>query len=184
MKKFNFLVIVLAISTLILAACGADDNVNEAEDIDSEVTELAYVPEDINPNTDVCEICAMAIGDDAHATQIILKNERSLKFDDIGDLFVWIEENGEDDIGAKFVRDFNTEEWIQLEDAIYVYDEQIDTPMGYGVISFKDSKEAEEYTDENGFGELISAIDLNNHEWEMDEDHGEHGDHEEHGSND
>lgn len=190
MKKFNLIVIVLAIFTLILAACGTNDNTNEGVDVDSkgaesnETTELAFEPEDINPDTDVCEICGMAIADDEYATQIVLKNERALKFDDIGDLFVWIEENGEDEIGAKFVRDFNTQEWIQLEDATYVYDVEIDTPMGYGVISFKDSKDAEIYIEENGIGELLSAKDLNDHEWKMDHDHEEHDMHENHDEHD
>src|SRR5699024_3746854 len=66
-----------------------------------------------------------------------------------------------------------------LEDASFVYDEEISTPMGFGVISFQDSDEAEEYIDENEVGELLSVDDLYNHEWEMDHDHGDHdhGDH-------
>src|SRR5690625_581130 len=189
MKKFSFLFAILIILTLILAACGGDDNANAAEDTSSEDTEstetaeLPYEPKEIDPETDVCEVCGMAIADDEHATQIILENDRSLKYDDIGDMFVWIEENGEDDIGAKFVRDFHTLEWIQLEDAAFVYDEGINTPMGFGVISFKDSEEAEAYIEENGFGERLSAADLDDHEWEMDHDHGDH-DHGEDGHGD
>ncbi|GAB2562067.1 nitrous oxide reductase accessory protein NosL [Gracilibacillus alcaliphilus] len=173
MKKFSLLFTFLTMFTLILAACGDNDNTDEgenteAEDTESaEATELAYEPEPIDPDKDVCVVCGMAIADDEHATQIILKNEKSLKYDDIGDMFVWLEENGEDDIGAKFVRDFHTREWIQLEDATFVHDEEISTPMGFGVISFKDSQEAEEYIEENGFGELLSATDLYDHEWKM-----------------
>src|SRR5699024_8186486 len=186
MKKSSLLFIVFIMVTLILAACGGgSDSTNDAEVTSSEetesteTTELEYEPEDIDPDTDVCEVCGMAIADDEHATQIVLENERSLKYDDIGDMFVWIEENGEDDVGAKFVRDFNSLEWIQLEDASFVYDEEISTPMGFGVISFQDSDEAEEYIDENEVGELLSVDDLYNHEWEMDHDHGDHdhGDH-------
>ena len=186
MKKSSLLFILFIMVTLISAACGGgSDSTNDAEVTSSEetesteTTELEYEPEDIDPDTDVCEVCGMAIADDEHATQIVLENERSLKYDDIGDMFVWIEENGEDDVGAKFVRDFNSLEWIQLEDASFVYDEEISTPMGFGVISFQDSDEAEEYIDENEVGELLSVDDLYNHEWEMDHDHGDHdhGDH-------
>ncbi|PZD87661.1 hypothetical protein DTX80_05365 [Bacilli bacterium] len=183
MKKFSFLFMILAVVTLILAACGEGNN-DKKEDANSEnaelneTTELKYKPEDINPDTDVCEICAMAVADDQHATQIVLKSERSLKFDDLGCLYAWITENGEDEIGAKFVRDFNTEEWVLMEDATYVFDEEINTPMAYGIISFKDRADAESYIEENGFGEILTADDLKDHKWEMmnhDHDHGHDG---------
>lgn len=181
MKKFSLLFIVLIMFALILTACsGGNEKDSSSEDNGStETADSEYEPEDIDPDTDVCEVCGMAIADDEHATQIILENDKSLKYDDIGDMFAWLEENGDDDVGAKYVRDFNTQEWIQLEDASFVYDEDISTPMGYGVISFKDSEEAEAYIDENDMGELLSIDDLNDHEWDMDHDHGdhEHGDH-------
>ena len=182
MKKFN-LFVCLAIFTMILAACGGNDETNSdsSEVVDSDETaELEFEPEDIDPDSDVCEICAMAIADDQHATQIILKNDRSLKFDDLGCMYEWIEENGQDDIGAKFVRDFNTEEWVLLEDATYVFDEDIDTPMAYGVISFEDEADAESYIEENDHGEIVTVDDLEDHKWEMmdhDHDHHDHDDH-------
>ena len=184
MKKFN-LFVCLAIFTMILAACGGNDETNSdsSEMVDSDETaELEFEPEDIDPDSDVCEICAMAIADDQHATQIILKNDRSLKFDDLGCMYEWIEENGQDDIGAKFVRDFNTEEWVLLEDATYVFDEDIDTPMAYGIISFEDKADAESYIEENDHGEIVTVDDLEDHKWEMmdhdhDHDHHDHDDH-------
>ena len=182
MKKFNIF-IMLAIGTIILAACGSNDkatNDNTEVTESNEATVLEYKPEDINPDTDVCEICAMAIADDQHATQIILKNHRSLKFDDLGCMYEWIEENGEDDIGAKFVRDFHTEEWVLLEDATYVFDEAIDTPMAYGIISFEDEADAESYIKENEHGDILTVNDLDDHKWEMmdhDHDHSHHDDH-------
>lgn len=158
----------------LLSACGSDDTdkAQEGNVEENDTTEASYQPEDINPDVDSCDVCGMAIADDEHATQIILKNDRSLKFDDIGDMFVWIEENGEDDIGAKYVRDYHTMDWVILEEASFVYDKEIDTPMGFGVISFKQNDEAKQYIEENGLGELLSAEDLYSHEWEMaDHDH-------------
>lgn len=191
MRKFSFLFLIFTISTLLLAACGGNDTEDTSsqdtgsEDAASEETiEVAYEPEDIDPDTDVCELCAMAVADDEHATQIVLENERALKFDDLGCLYKWLEENGEDDVGAKFVRDFNTKEWVLLDDATYVFAEEIETPMAYGIISFKEQSEAAQYIEENGFGELMSSSDLDDHKWEMmDHDHGEH-DHDEHSHDD
>lgn len=207
MKKSNVFLVVLAALMLVLAACGgdagSDKDATDGKDTNQEVAEndatddKVYTPEDIK-DTDVCEVCAMSVPDNQHATQIILKNEKSLKFDDLGCLHEWKDENGEDDIGAEFVRDFHTEEWIEIKDATFVYDEEIETPMAYGVISFKNADEAEAYIDEHGKGVVMDAAALASHEWKMnmdmmnhdghdhgdDDGHDHHGDHDEHGDHD
>src|SRR5699024_8952748 len=188
MKKLTGIVVGLMIMTMILAACGGDNNTNTNQEEASNngnnetVTETAYEPEAIDPNNDVCEICAMAVADDQHATQIILKNDRSLKFDDLGCLYKWLDENGEEDVGAKCVRDFHTEEWVVIEDATYVFDEAIETPMAYGIISFKDEAEANAYIDEHEIGEILQADDLKDHKWQMMKH--DHDDHNHDGHND
>lgn len=164
--------------TLLLAACGNDDQAaSEGEESNgnadtTETDSLDYEPMAIDPDIDVCDVCAMAVADDQYATQIVLTDDRALKFDDVGCLYEWMDENGTDDIGAAFVRDFNTEDWILLDEATYVFDEDIETPMAYGVISFENSEDAESYVDEHEIGEILSASDLDAHEWEMtDHDH-------------
>lgn len=184
MKKFNLFILISSVFILLLVACSNSGEQNNGLDDgeSNETSQSKYKPEEINPDTDICEVCAMAVANDQYATQIILKNERSLKYDDIGDMFIWMEENSEDDVAAKFVRDFNTEEWINLEDATFVYDEEISTPMGFGVISFKNNDDAEQYIEENGFGEILTVADLYEHDWDMtdhehDHDHAAHGFH-------
>lgn len=179
MRKIHILLLaVFSVLALTLVACGNDNDANDettdqgTEEEANVEEKLDYEPEAINPDHDVCDICAMAVADDQYATQIVLTNDRALKFDDLGCLYAWKEENGNDDIGAEFVRDFNNEEWVQVKDATYVFDEAIDTPMAYGVISFKDEADAQSYIDEHGYGELLSAADLDDHKWEMmDHDH-------------
>lgn len=197
MKKFTGLLVGLIMMTMMLAACGNDDSTNKDagnngnnestteeatnNENDENITETRYQPEAIDPNNDVCEICAMAVADEEHATQIVLKNDRSLKFDDLGCLYKWLDENGEDDVGAKFVRDFHTEDWVLIEDATYVFDEAIETPMAYGIISFKDEADATAYIDEHEIGEILQADDLQDHKWQMmDHEHGDHDEHDEH----
>lgn len=189
-KRFSLFLVILASLTLILAACGGDKNTTEdeatdanedVENVDETEEDLAFKPEDINEDTDVCEVCAMAVPNNQHATQIVLQNEKSLKFDDLGCLYEWKSENGEDDIGAEFVRDFHTEEWIQIKDATFVYDEEIETPMAYGVISFKSEDEAKTYVEDEGKGEIMDATALSDHEWKMNKEMMDHGDHDGHG---
>lgn len=182
MKNKLFLFTILTALVFALVACGGNDtdNADDAETDNEEITETAYEAEDVSEN-DVCEVCAMAVPDNQHATQIVLTNDRSLKFDDIGCMHGWIDENGEDEIGTAFVRDFNTEEWFDFEEATFVYDEEIETPMAYGVISFADEAKAEEFVEEYGKGDLLNRADLSKHEWKMNKEMMDHGhDHDEH----
>lgn len=184
MKRFFGLLLLSILVIVGLLACGQEDAGNdEADDAVTETEETAddttndllstYPPEDVE-ETDVCEVCAMHVANNAHATQIVLTNNRSLMFDDIGCLFKWIADNGEDDIGAKYVRDFHTEEWLVLDDAYFVFDESIETPMAYGVISFANEADAKGYIDEHGIGTLMTADDLYSHEWKMNKEMMEH----------
>lgn len=196
MKNKLFLFTIFASILLIFAACGGEDtttndesSTNATEVSETEDTATAYEPEDVK-DTDVCEVCAMAVPNNEHATQIVLTNERSIKFDDLGCLYKWIQQNGEDEIGTAFVRDFNSEEWFDMNEATFVYDEEIPTPMAYGVISFMEASEAEAYVEEFGKGTILTKSELDNHEWKMNKemmmgnDHDHDHDHDEHNHDD
>ncbi|GIQ65954.1 hypothetical protein PACILC2_45220 [Paenibacillus cisolokensis] len=161
-KKFGMLAVLIGVIVL-LAACGGEK----------------YEPQAINEETDVCVICKMAIKDDQFATQIVTKDGQSLKFDDIGCLNTWKTENGTDTIGAAFVRDYNSKQWIRYEKAYYAYDSSYKTPMAYGIVSFEKEADAKAYIDEQGKGKLMTADELANHSWEVNRDMmegmGDHG---------
>ncbi|TDQ34616.1 nitrous oxide reductase accessory protein NosL [Aureibacillus halotolerans] len=133
-------------------------------------TTKAYEPEPINEETDKCPICNMSVKDDQYATQIITEDGRALKFDDIGCMNKWKDQNSTEAIGAEFVRDFDSMEWIPYEDATYVYGPEIKTPMAYGVISFDTKEAAEAYINEHSQGEIMTAEDLKSHSWEVNMD--------------
>ncbi len=177
MRNKFLLLFVLLLTVGIVVACGNNDEatIDGETEATNETEEFAYEPEDV-ADTDICDVCAMAVPDNQHATQIVLTNERSLKFDDIGCLHAWIDENGEDDIGTAFVRDYHTEEWIDIENASFVYEETIETPMAYGVISFQDREEAEEFIEDFGKGTLMTRDDLYDHEWSMNKEMMDHHD--------
>jgi len=138
-----------------------------------------YEPQAVNEETDVCVICKMAVRDDQFAAQIITKDGRALKFDDIGCMHAWEEENGTDMIGAAFVRDYNNKMWIRYEKAYYVYDSSFKTPMAYGVLAFGKEADAKAFIDKEGKGKLMTAEELAHHSWEVNRDMmegmGDHG---------
>ena len=153
MTKKLFYLIGLAGLILLLAACG-----NEA-----------VQPVDIAA-TDTCEVCNMAVVNNQHATQIVLKNGKSMVFDDVGCMYKWLANNENEEIAAKFVRDYNDKEWILVDDATFVYNQSIKTPMAYNVLSFKDQASAEEFTSENEGSTLMTADELAQHDWVQNQD--------------
>lgn len=166
MKKIIQVTLFMIVSAMIMAAC----------------SDKAYKPVAINEDTDRCVICNMAIKDDQFATQIITTEGQSLKFDDLGCLHTWQEQNGTETVGATYVRDFNSMQWIKYEKAYYVYDTSIQTPMAYGIISFEEQASAEQYIAEHAVGTLLTATDLQSHSWEVNHEmmqsHGDDHDHE------
>ncbi|MHA6480403.1 nitrous oxide reductase accessory protein NosL [Paenibacillus sp. strain BS8-2] len=152
-KQWSWMGVILVL-TLVLTACG----------------EKQYEAQAINEETDICVICKMAIKDDQYATQIVTKDGQSLKFDDIGCLNTWKTENGTDTIGAAFVRDFNSKQWLPYDKAYYAYDPTYQTPMAYGIVSFEKEEDAKSFIAEKGTGTLMTSADLTNHTWAVNMD--------------
>ncbi|UQZ81210.1 NosL [Paenibacillus konkukensis] len=150
MKQFAAASVFLMILIVMLSGCGKE--------------KYAAVP--INEATDKCAICNMQVKDDAFATQLTTKEGKNYKFDDLGCMNEWVGKYGIDTVGAEFVRDYNTKEWINYDKATYVYDASFKTPMAYGIYSFKDKSTAQTFIDEQKKGKLMSAADLKNHTWE------------------
>lgn len=158
MKRFSGMLVLVLFAALAMAGCG----------------DKSYKPVAIKDGVDKCETCQMLIKDDHNATEIILKDGKPLKFDDLGDLYVWLGKNGRDNVGAMYVRDYKTKEWLELGQAFYVYDPGNKTPMSYGVFSFKTEADADAFIKEKGSGTKMTAKDLDSHKWDsaMDMHHG------------
>ena len=101
------------------------------------------------------------------AGQIIEKNGDYEVFDDIGCLVEKLErdQQSEKDVGAAYIKDANTGEWINVFEATYLYDKEFWTPMNYGVLVFEDVTEAEAYSLKSGHGKLMNFEDLQGFKW-------------------
>lgn len=124
-----------------------------------------YEPVQIEPEIDVCEICNMSIAHENFATEVISKENDVYKFDDLGCMMEFLEEDYilEEEIAKKYVRDVSSGEWTELENAYYSYHEDFWTPMANGVVTFKSKEAAEEY--EQGAGEVYDYEKLLKHPW-------------------
>ncbi|WP_416826603.1 nitrous oxide reductase accessory protein NosL [Ectobacillus polymachus] len=150
MKKGFISVVLLLVILTITTACGKQE----------------VKPTAVDEKNDKCANCNMAVMNDQFATEVILENGKTMKFDDIGCMYKWLNKNNGEKIQAKFVRDYNSKEWVSSDKATYVYDASIKTPMAYNVISFQNKNDAESYLKTNK-GQLLTYQDLNNHSWEM-----------------
>lgn len=140
--------IILLVSVCILGAC----------------SDRAYEPREINQETDVCSICNMSVTSIDFAAQAVLENSDILVFDDLGCLMAYIQQNGDEEIGAAYIRDANSTKWLNVKDAHYVYSKDYWTPMNYGVLAFASAEEAAQYMKEQP-GKMVLYDELLTFNW-------------------
>jgi copper chaperone NosL len=145
----HILILSSIIAILLLAGCGNKE----------------YKPKEISVETDVCEICNMTISHLDYAGQIVFKNNDYLVFDDLGCLMEYIIDHGESEIGAAYIKDESTNEWINVKEAVYIYEANYWTPMNYGVLAFASRESADAYMSKNGQGKQLGYKDLFTFEW-------------------
>jgi copper chaperone NosL len=98
-------------------------------------------PVEIEPH-DMCSSCRMAISQKQFAAQLFDAEENVYKFDDVACMLRFIK-HGRVSPGAVFVPDYNTREWIKGNSTMFVKTDQVDTPMGGGLLAFSDAARAD-----------------------------------------
>ncbi len=135
--KFKFFVILLILS-IIPSGCKKE-----------------IKPVDVKPDVDICSACKMNITKLNFASEIIMKDGKVFKFDDINCMNTYVNRNGikRVDVKAIFVRDYETSEWINVDkdEAYFLRSKtrRIFTPMDSGIIILKDKERAERFAKEN-----------------------------------
>ena len=114
-------------------------------------------PVDITYGEDICERCKMIISEERYSSQLILENGKFLNFDDIGGMIIYVSENNiSPQISKIYVKDFNTMDWLDSENAVFVEAKKIKTPMGFGIIAFSDMDKANQFILDDG-GRIIGS---------------------------
>ena len=115
-------------------------------------------PENKAPNIhygqDPCSECRMIIGDKRFAAAFISEDGEVFKFDDIGCMRTYEEKNKVLPKNS-WVHDYQSEQWVVKEQAIFVFSKQLVTPMGYEIAAFSDAGAAKEFLGKGG-GQKIS----------------------------
>lgn len=108
-------------------------------------------PHEIYYGEDICERCKMIISEEEFSSQYVLQYGEARKFDDLGCMLNYIShgEPGERERGeikTYYVKDYSSGEWIDGRSAYYIWSESITTPMGYGIVAFKDQSSVKGFT--------------------------------------
>jgi len=149
MKK----ILLLLFGIFLLSGCGGNQS---------------FEPVAINTEIDVCEICNMGIAHEHYATEIISTDGDVYKFDDLGCMVEFLEQDEvieKNKVAKQYVRDSETGEWVELENAFHAYHPDFWTPMANGVVTFKDKERAESYVKEQGMGDVYNYELLKKHKW-------------------
>ncbi|NTW59041.1 MAG: hypothetical protein HGA43_07735 [Nitrospirae bacterium] len=92
-----------------------------------------------------CAQCGMPVDVAAPFSAKIVAGDRMQYFCDIGDLLEYLRERKNDPTYAR-VKDYRSGEWIEAGQAFYVHEpRRFMNPMGWGVASFKDKRDAEDF---------------------------------------
>lgn len=99
-------------------------------------------PPTIHYGEDVCVFCGMIISEERHAAAFVTQDGHGHTFDDIGDM-IQAHLEGEEEVAALFVHDYEDKAWIRAETAHYILSDQVTTPMASGLVALASSQQAE-----------------------------------------
>lgn len=119
-------------------------------------------PSEIFFGEDICDRCKMIISEKEFAAQYRLSEGDTVKFDDIGCMIHYLNEVESRRVESVYVTDYFTGDWINADEANFLWTRNITTPMGYGIISLKDKNKTmrlEKAKDGNYIGGFNAATD-------------------------
>lgn len=110
----------------------------------------AQEPASVDTRNDSCTHCRMTVSDVRFAGQIVAPGEEPRFFDDLGCLRDYLKKNGAPKGATAYVADHRTKTWVVAANAVYVRNEQIDTPMGSSLLAWVDAASRDADADSRG----------------------------------
>jgi copper chaperone NosL len=104
----------------------------------------ASKPPKIDYGHDTCERCRMIISEERQAAALVAGDGKKTLFDDTGEMIATVQENGLASGQRVWVHDYGSEAWIDGTKALFVAGPEIMTPMGTGLVAFKERSAADE----------------------------------------
>jgi copper chaperone NosL len=122
-------------------------------------------PPKISYGKDICDRCRMIIAEERYAAGLVADNGDKTVYDDIGEMIATVQGEG---LNARrvWVHDYPSQEWIDGTKAFFVASKDVMTPMGTGVIAFKERGAADEFAASHGTNAMTWEEVLQN--WQID----------------
>ncbi|MFQ5434506.1 MAG: nitrous oxide reductase accessory protein NosL [Anaerolineae bacterium] len=98
-------------------------------------------PPQIVYGEDVCDHCAMIINEERFASAYWTVDGEARRFDDIGGMLAHYQETQEA-VTTFWVHDYTGGDWLNAENAFFVMDPEMTTPMGFGFAACATETEA------------------------------------------
>lgn len=99
-------------------------------------------PPEIVYGQDVCDNCNMIISEEKFAAAYWTADGEARRFDDLGEMLSYMQSNPEE-IASTWVHDVNSAEWLPAEEAFFVMNAGLTTPMGTGIVAVATETEAQ-----------------------------------------
>ena len=98
-------------------------------------------PPEILYGQDVCDECDMIISEEKYAAAYWTAEGEARRFDDVGEMLVFMGENREP-TASIWVHDINSAAWLLADDAWFIMNSGLRTPMGTGIAVTADEQSA------------------------------------------
>ncbi|MFO0839938.1 MAG: nitrous oxide reductase accessory protein NosL [Phycisphaerae bacterium] len=114
-----------------------------------------------------CERCKMIISEVPYAAalvHVVSGRMQKTAYDDIGCLLRQLAARDHVEMPKVYVHDFSTRRWIAADAATFLHCDDLQTPMGSGIVAFEDAASAESFRKSHKgairtFGELLQLPD-------------------------
>ena len=113
-------------------------------------------PPEIIFGEDLCTECGMIISEPRFSAAYYTLDGDARHFDDVGGMATHYAEN-QDEVSQFWVHDYDSEDWINAEKAFFVMSDQIQTPMGFGVVAFSDQTRAQKLA--SGLNAMVMSFE-------------------------
>jgi copper chaperone NosL len=104
-------------------------------------------PPSLRLGEEACDHCRMLINEERFAAALVTADGETRKFDEIGCLLEYQAANNAS-VRRYWVRCYRSSQWLDAQQAFFVYSQQLHTPMGCGLAAVPTVAEARELADE------------------------------------
>jgi copper chaperone NosL len=118
----------------------------------------AQQPAAVDTRNDACAHCRMMVSDVRFAGQIVAPGEEPRFFDDIGCLRDFLKASTVPRGATAYVADHRTKKWVIAARAVYVRNDQVETPMGSHLLAYEDAASRDADADSRGTPVEVAAI--------------------------